>query len=664
MTAPRAARRPVVREMHGVCEVDEYAWLRDARTPEALAYLAAERRHYDEWSGRLSDLRERLTGELRGRIPPAGESVSWRQGGHAYFTRYPPGKDYPLFLRTDGAAEELLLDENEPAGAGGYVALGVREVSPDGRLLAYSVDVEGDEVYELRIRDLTTGTDRAERLAHTYYGLAWSAASDAFLYVVHDTLYRPYQVWLHRVGTGQDADTLVHQEDDERFEVTVRATRSGAYLLIETASRDTTETLLVPSGRPDRPPEVIEPRRRGVEYTVDHGGDLFMVTNAGAVEFRLVGGRPGAWTELVPGSAGTRLVGCDVFAGHLVVTERHGGATRLRVIDRATGAQRFVDAGGPERSLGLGENREYATGTVTIRVESLIEPPAWYDLDLATGEWSLRKRAEVPTYDAGRYVSERIHATAADGERVPVTVAYRRGLPRDGTAPCLLYSYGAYESCAWPAFDVGVPSLLDRGFVYAVAHPRGGGELGRRWWLDGRLDRKKNTFTDVIAAAGHLTGTGLAGPIVTRGLSAGGLLQGALYSMAPERWRAVVAEVPYVDCVTSMLDPGIPLTVNEWDEWGDPRDPAMFRSIRSYTPYENVPADPRPPLLVTGSLHDPRVLIHEPAKWVARLRATGTGLVLFRAELGAGAHIGPAGRYDRLHYEAEILAFILHSVDL
>ena len=352
-----------------------------------------------------------------------------------------------------------------------------------------------------------------------------------------------------------------------------------------------------------------------------------------------------------------------MFGRYLVVEQRRGAQTELRVVDRETGAQYLIGAGlagagGPEQALALAVNEEYAASAVTVRTESLTEPPSWHDVDLASGRWELRKRQEVPGYDPAGYVTERISAPAADGTLIPVTVAYRRGLRRDGSAPALLYGYGAYEACSWPEFSVVTPSLLDRGFVYAVAHVRGGGEGGRRWWAEGHLDRKRTTFTDFIAAADTLAGGGWAAPdrISSRGLSAGGLLQGAVFSLAPGRWRAVVAEVPFVDVVTTMLDPSIPLTITEWDEWGDPRDPAMRDYLRSYSPYDNVPAGPRPDLLVTGSLHDPRVLIHEPAKWVARLRATDTGgsRVLFRPELGAGAHVGPAGRYDQLRYEAEI----------
>ena len=663
---------------------DPYAWMRDRDQPAMREYLAAERAYYDQQTAPLRGLREDLFAEMAARLPAAEESVRWRQGAFWYFTRTVGGQQLEQFCRAaapDGPGE-VLLDENlllaDPAAAGSYAELGVREVSPDGRYLAYSVDFDGDEVYQLRIRDLATGTDLAERTERTYYGLAWAADSRSLLYVVTDPAYRPHQVWRHELGTATGRDSLVYQEDDERFELTVRATRSGAWLLIETASRDTTETLLIPADDTGVAPFVIEPRRPGTEYYADHaggpdGGELYLVTNAGAPEFRLVqapatGPARAAWTEVIGPAGDTRLVRCDVFGRYLVVEQRHAAATQLRVVDRDTGTQYLIDAGGPEQALALAVNEEYTAAAVTVRTESLTEPPSWHDVDLASGRWALRKRQEVPGYDPAQYVTERISASAADGTPVPVTVAYRRGLRRDGSAPVLLYGYGAYEAPSWPEFAVSTPSLLDRGFSYAVAHVRGGGEGGRRWWAEGHLDRKRTTFTDFIAAADMLAGQGWAAPdrIVSRGLSAGGLLQGAVFSMAPERWRAVVAEVPFVDVVTTMLDPSIPLTITEWDEWGDPRDPAMRAYLASYSPYDNVPAGPRPDLLVTGSLHDPRVLIHEPAKWVARLRASaaspGTGpggRVLFRPELGAGAHVGPAGRYDQLRYEAEILAFIL-----
>jgi oligopeptidase B len=660
-------------------QADPYAWMRDRDLPAMRDYLAAERGYYDRWLDSVRGLWDELAAELSAREIPAEDSVSWRRGGHAYFTRTLPGRDYAQFCRTGPDGTQLLLDQNllltDPACTGGYVGLGVREVSPDGRLLAYSVDFDGDEVYQLRIRDLASGADLAERIERTYYTLAWSADSTSLLYVVTDAVYRPYEVWRHRLGTDPAQDTLVFREDDERFELTVRATRSGEYVLIESESRRSTETLMLPAAGTTAAPAVMQERRPGVEYRADHaagpgGGEFFLVTNAGAEEFRLVrapAAAPGEanWTEVIAGAPDTRLVRCDVFGPYLVVEQRRGAAAQLRIVDRRTGEQRLAEAAGPHASLALAVNEEYGAAAVTVRTESLIDPPSWHDVDLASGRWRLRKRQEVPGYDPAGYVTERLSAPAPDGTLVPVTVACRKGLLSGGAPPCLLYGYGAYEDCEWPAFDVVTPSLLDRGFVYAVAHVRGGGEGGRGWWLDGHLDRKRNTFTDFIAAADMLSARGWAAPgrIASRGLSAGGLLQGAVFSMAPRRWRAVVAEVPFVDCVTSMLDPAIPLTINEWEEWGDPRDPGARAYLASYSPYDNVPAGPRPDLLVTGSLHDPRVLIHEPAKWVARLRATGTGTgrLLFRPELGAGAHAGPAGRYGKLRYEAEVLAFIVDA---
>jgi oligopeptidase B len=680
---------------------DPYAWMRDAGDPAMRAYLAAERSYYDQQMAHTSAVRGALTAEMYARVAPAAESASWRRGNFAYFTRNVAGLEYEQFCRrpahdppagAQGAAAEVLLDENllleDPECGDAYVALGVREVSPDGALLAYSVDFDGDEVYQLRVRDLASGKDtvtgagQPERIGRTYYGLAWSADSCSLFYVVTDAAYRAYQVWRHDIGTDPARDALVFAEYDQRFDVIVRATRSGAYILLETECRDTTETLVIPAADPGAAPSVLQERRKGVEYRADHadgpgGGEFYLVTNDEAAEFRLVRGpAPGAaqpagregWAEVIAGATDTRLVSCDVFGRFLVVEQRRAAATQLRVIDRETGEQRLIEAAGPEVALALAVNEEYQATAVTVRTESLIDPPSWHDVDLASGQWRLRKRQEVPAYDPAAYQTQRITAAAPDGTAVPVTIAYRAGLPLDGSAPCLLYGYGAYESCEWPEFSLPVASLLDRGCLYAVAHVRGGGEGGRRWWLQGRLDHKRTTFTDFIAVADALAADKwVAGDaIVSRGLSAGGLLQGAVYSMAPQRWRAVVAEVPFVDAVNSMLDPTIPLTIGEWDEWGDPREPMARAYLESYSPYDNVPAGDRPDLLVTGSVHDPRVLVHEPAKWVARLRATGAagpggGRVLFRPELGAGAHVGPAGRYDKLAYEADILAFILDA---
>jgi len=670
---------------------DPYGWMRDPGMPAMRDYLAAERAYYDREMAPARELEGRLLAEMTARVAPAEDSVSWRRGGLEYFTRVAEGQELEQFCRVarPGDPAQVLLDANlllrDPACTGGYVDIGAREVSPDGRLLAYSVDFTGDELFQLRFRDLATGADLRDRIDRSYYGLAWAADSRSVFYVLTDQQYRPHEVWRHELGTDPGSDARVFREDDERFALIVRATRSGGYVLIETESRDTTETLVIPAAAPRTPPAVVEPRTRGTEYRADHaegpdGGEFYIVTNDGAEEFRLVRAparSPGraSWTEVIAGSADTRLASCHVFGPYLVVEQRHAAAPQLRVVHRPSGDQRLIEAAGPQYSLALGINEDYAASAVTVRTESLIDPPSWHDVDLASGRWELRKRKDVPGYDPAGYTTQRVSAIAADGTVIPVTVACRRGLARDGSAACLLDGYGAYEDCYWPEFGVATPSLLDRGAVYAVAHIRGGGEGGRRWWLQGRLDRKRNSFTDFIAAADMLAAQGWAAPdrIVSRGRSAGGLLQGAVFSMAPQRWRAVVAEVPFVDVVTTMSDPTIPLTINEWDEWGEPAsDPAIRAYMRSYSPYDNVPPPPWPDLLVTGNVHDTRVLIREPAKWVARLRAAAVanadagpgGRLLFRAELGTEAHMGPTGRYEKLRYEAEVLAFIITAAGL
>ncbi len=678
--APAAPRRPVTHELHGVRRVDEFGWLRELTDEATEGYLRAERTFYDARTAHTGSLQQALFEEMAQRTLPSDRSVSWSRGGLVYYTRTVAGKEYEQFLResTQDSAAEVLLDENDVTGGSAYFALGVREPSPDGRLLAYSVDLDGDEVYRTRFRDLATGRDRPDVLPRTYYGAAWSADSGTYFYVVHDELYRPYQVRRHRLGTDPAADPLVFQEDDDRFEVFLEASRSGGCVVIRTEAKDSSEVWLVDAGSPESAAVVVEPRRPGVLYTVSHaprpdGDVLLIVTNDGAQEFRLMRAPvadPGraAWTELVGEDPAERLQAADVFARHAVLSMRRDGSPLLRLV-RRDGSEVAVDVhpGIPAGTIRLWTNEEYDTDVVTVVVESLTEPRSWWSVDLDTGERSLLKRQEVPGYDRARYLSDRYVVPAPDGELVPVTVVRRTDTPLDGTAPCLLFGYGAYEYSFEPEFDPALASLLDRGVVYAHAHVRGGGEMGRRWWLQGSLARKQNSFTDFVAVADALAGEVVDGDrIVSRGLSAGGLLMGAVYSQAPRRWRGVVAEVPFVDVVSTMLDESIPLTAQEWDEWGDPRRAEDFAWMLAYAPYDNPPplAD-RPRLLVTGAVHDPRVMYWEPAKWVARLRATGStdDRLLLRMELGSGAHAGPSGRYGHLHYEAEVYAWVLDTLE-
>ena len=699
MPPPRADRIPSARELHGRVDVDNYAWMRDHDSVRFRAYLTAERAYYDAQTADLAGLTGELFGEAVARTPDvADDSVSWTLRGYRYWHRTPEGaENRQLFRARHSAAnpaepepaepeQTLLLDENVLAEPTGYVDVQVTEVSPDDRLLAWSADTSGAEIFQLRFLEIETGRELPDLIERTYPGGAWSSDGAHFLYLVPDELNRPHQVWRHAIGAPVTADELIYTETDARYELELTASRSGELIIITAASRDTTEVRIVPAGRPLADPVLVEPRRRGVEYRVDHAadpaggdGDLLIVTDAGSArEFTLMRApvrapRRANWTRVdcpavAPARSDTRLLRCDVLSGHLLLTLRRGGAPLLAITSLDGRAVREVHPALAAGTIAVQHGAEYSASSVIIAEESLIEPPRWSDLDLVTGSRTELKRSEVPGYDATRYCTRRLDARAADGTSVPVTVAYRIDTPRDGTAACLLYGYGAYEACADPEFDRGLPSLLDRGVIYAVGHVRGGGECGRDWWQQGRLRAKPITFTDFIAVADWLAGDAPGAAalvdgsrIVSRGLSAGGLLQGAVYSRAPGRWRAVVAEVPFVDCVSTMLDPAIPLTVNEWDEWGDPSDAGDFDCLRSYSPYDNPPAGPRPDLLVTGALHDPRVLVHEPAKWVARLRETDSAgsRVLFRVELGAGAHTGPSGRFGQSRYEAEVQAFVL-----
>jgi oligopeptidase B len=684
---PEAKRQPVVRELHGVRMVDDYAWMRQGGE-EFLGHLEAERAYYDETTAHSRTLQDQLYDEMTQRLSLADPSVSWQVEGSLYYTRAVAGKQYRQFVTTDldGSGEAVLLDENQLAGDAAYFSLGVRQLSPDRTTLAYSVDIVGDEVYELRFRDLTTGADLPDRVLRSYYGCAWSADSTTLLYTVHDDAYRPYRVMRHRLGTPVETDMLVLDEPDERYSLDVRASRSGELIMISSTCRDASEVWLVDSSDPLADPQVVEPRRKGIEYDVEHvsgpdGGTLYVVTDDEAPEFRLMRAprrTPGHehWTEVLAHNPEQRLLSADAFSRHLVLTVRRGFDRQLRVMDLQTGAIRDETAGLAAGTICLGARDDdyervrddYAATAVTVRTESLIEPAGWWSLDLTSGERTLRHSKDVPGHDAGRYETDRVMVTAQDGTAIAVSIASPRGLPRDGTAPLVLYGYGSYEACMDPWFDIRVLPLLDRGVRYAIAHIRGGGEGGRTWWEQGRLRRKPTTFTDFIAAADQLAAQGWAdgARIASRGASAGGLLQGAALAMAPARWRAMVAEVPFVDVVNSMLDPTAPLTINEWDEWGDPREPGDYEVMAGYSPYENIPDGERPALFVTGSLHDSRVMIHEPAKWVARMRATdpGTRRLLFRPELGAASHGGPSGRLDRVRYQAEVLAFLLTELEV
>ena len=648
---------------------DPYAWLRHP-SPEATDYLAAERAYFDDRTAVLAPAAASIVAELRARTPDAERSVSWAHGAYAYYSFTPPGRELPEMRRSVGGREETLLDM---AGFGSsYAAAGVIEPSPDDALLAYSVDLTGAEVYALRFRDAATGEDLPTEVEQTYYTGAWSADGRWFLYTVPDHLNRPCEVRRIDVTTGDRH--LVLAEPDQRFELVIERSRSGAHIVITAQSRNTTEAWVIPADDPAAVPASLRGRTPGVEYRVEHDGERdrwLAITNADDEEFAIIGD-----DGLRLANPGERVHDVLAFTDCLVTEQRVDGECRIRVLE-PDGSLRFeIAPDEPGGSLRLGHNQDSRAPFVTVVTESFTTPTAWWDVDLRTGERTLRHRRDVPNHDPSAYVSEVVQATASDGWRIPVVVTRRQDTPLDGTAPCLLYGYGSYESVDDPCFDASLLPLLDRGVVFAKAHIRGGGEVSRRQWIDGHLMAKRNTFTDFIATADHLADGIVDGKrIVSRGLSAGGLLQGAVYFMAPQRWAGVIAEVPFVDCVNSMLDTEIPLTITEWEEWGNPAIPEQRDYMKSYTPYSNLPApELRPALLVTGAVHDPRVLVHEPAKWVAALRhsdphhghrpsITDRGSVTFKVELGEGSHVGQVARYAALQEEAEVLAWTLALLD-
>jgi oligopeptidase B len=693
---PAAPRRPHTLEAHGDERVDDWFWLRDRDDPEVRAYLEAENTYTEAVGARTEKLRERVYEEIVGRVQETDVSAPVAKRPYAYFSRSIEGQQYSVHCRrsvgVDGlpdafaapgttSGEEVMLDENALATGHDYFALGGFSVSPDQRLLAYSIDVTGAERYELRFRDLSTGHDLADIVPDVYYGLAWANDNRTVFYTRPDAAMRPWQVWRHTIGTSADDDVLVRQEDDDRYYASVARTRTGGFVVMTFGSKLTTEVWLVDADAPESGPRLVEPRRQDVEYHVEHhasasdGDRLFVLTNDdGAENFKLMAApvaSPGraSWEEVIAHREDVRIEDVNAFAGHLVVSERAHGLERLVVHRLADRDVHTIEMPEPVYSAWVGGNLEFDTTTLRFGYSSLATPASAFDYDLDDRTSTLVKRQPVRGgYDPDAFETERTWATAPDGARVPISLVHRPGLRRDGSTPLLLYGYGSYEASMDPTFSSVRLSLLERGFVWAVAHVRGGGELGRHWYEDGKLARKRNTFTDFIACAEHLVAEGYTAPdrLVARGGSAGGLLMGAVVNARPELFAAVVAEVPFVDCLTTILDETLPLTVTEWEEWGNPvADPEIYLLMKSYSPYDNVEAKDYPALLVTGGLNDPRVQYWEPAKWVAKLRATKTDdrPLLLKMEMGAG-HGGPSGRYDAWRDEAFVLAFVLDQVGI
>ncbi len=694
---PRAARVDVVRSHHGEDVTDPYEWLRDKTDPEVVAHLEAENAYTEARTSHLDGLRERVFTEIKDRVQQTDLSVPVRHRDWWYYSRTIEGEQYAVHGRVavgesperpeldPGAApegEQVLLDGNAEAQGEEFFSLGAFDVTPQGERLAYAVDTTGDERFDLRVKDLETGEVVDDAVTGIGYGTAWSVDGEHLFYTRVDDAWRPFQVWRHQVGMPAQDDVLVHQEDDERFWMGVGTSRDDRHVLIWLGSKNTSEVRLVDAEDPTGAVRVVAAREEGVEYDVEPAGDrLWIVHNRDHRDFALAVAPAGStsaddWATVLPGEDGVRLAGVEAFAGHLVLSLRRDGLTQLQVLPlscegRPVGEGYQVPVDEAVYTIESGSNPTYDTDTLQVLVESMVTPRSVYDLDLGSGTLTLVKRQPVlGGYDPQDYQQLRLWATAQDGTRVPISLVARADLSPDGTHPGLLYGYGSYEISVDPHFSVSRLSYLDRGVVYAVAHVRGGGELGRGWYEDGRMERKTNTFTDFVACAEHLVATGWVAPdrLAAEGRSAGGLLMGAVLNLAPERFRVVHAGVAFVDALTTILDPSLPLTVSEWEEWGNPVESAqIYALMRSYTPYENIRPVDYPAILATTGLNDTRVYYVEPAKWVARLRETVTSdpqdrPILLKTEMVAG-HGGKTGRYDAWRETAFEIAFVLDQLD-
>ena len=682
---PVAPRRPVTSTLHGIARSDDYAWLKDPdwqrvmREPDTLdpdirAYLEAENAHTEAFLAPYEALREALYAEMRGRMKEDDSSVPAPDGAWSYYRRYVEGGEHPLYCRApreDEAAEVLLLDGNREAEDQAYFRIGDCEHSHDHRRLAYTLDLNGSERYRLFVRDIASGAVVDGPIEDAHGEVIWAADGETVFYTVIDENHRPHQVRRHRIGSAAEADPVVYEESDPGFFLRIGESESRRFVMISAHDHTTSEVHLIESAAPESAPRLVAARERGIEYDVAlHGDRLFILTNAdGATDFKIVTAplqtpERAAWRDWLPHEAGTYVRAQLLFAGHHVRLERVGGLPRIVVADLETGDAHTIAFEEEAYDLALSPGYEFETETLRFVYSSMTTPQQTFDYDMRTRSRTLRKTQEVPSgHDPADYVTKRLTAASHDGAKVPVSLLYRRATPLDGSAPLLLYGYGAYGHAIPAAFSTNRLSLVDRGFVYAIAHIRGGSDCGYGWYLDGKLDKKTNTFADFIAAAEHLIAEGYTakGLIAAHGGSAGGMLMGAVANMRPDLFASIVAEVPFVDVLNTMCDADLPLTPPEWPEWGNPiEDAEAYRGIAAYAPYENVTAQAYPAIFATAGLTDPRVTYWEPAKWVAKLRrlkADGNPLLL-HTNMEAG-HGGASGRFRRLVEVAMAYAFVL-----
>ncbi|MGD1147826.1 MAG: S9 family peptidase [Thermoanaerobaculaceae bacterium] len=676
---PVAARAPKLLEMHGDTRVDDYFWLRERGDPKVRAYLEAENAYTDAVMKPTEKLRARLYDEMVGRLRPEDAAPPVEDNGYLYWTRYEREKEYPIHCRKKaaaGAAEETVLDVNALATGEKLCKISGLTVSPDNRLAAVGVDTRGDRLYTIRIRDLGSGVLLPDAIPGTAADIAWAADSRTFFYTTRDASLRTYRVLRHVLGSAPASDVLVYQENDPTFEVSLRLSKSRVVVLVETSSEDSSEWRYLEATDPSGQFEVFQARTPGLRYWVDHAGGRFWIrTNLGAPNFRLMEASAGktakeAWTEVLPYRDNVLLEDFDAFRGYLVLAERANGLPRLRIVALGDRSERTVTFDDAAYEADLDENPEYGSRTFRFRYSSPTVPASIYDVELATGTKTLLKRDEVGGgYDPSRYEVRRIEAPTADGKRVPISLVFRKGLRLDGSAPLLLQGYGAYGNSRVykPDFLPERLSLLDRGFVVGIAHVRGGQELGRAWYDDGKLQHKKNTFSDFIACAEHLVAQRYTSPdrLFANGLSAGGMLMAVVANWRPDLFRGIVAEVPWTDVVTDSLDPTLPLVTVEYQEWGDPNRKDDYEYLRSYSPYDNVKAQAYPALLVTGAFNDTQVAYWNPAKWVAKLRLmkTDSNPLLLVTNMTSG-HSGASGRMEKYRLTALKYAFMLQLLGM
>ena len=677
-TPPLAATRPQPLTAHGHTRIDPYYWLRDRENPEVIAYLNAENAYHKAILQDTEPLQETLYQEMKGRIQETDLSVPVKMGDYYYYTRTEEGKQYDIHCRKPGSmdgAEEIILDVNAIAGQSPYCAIGVFEPSPNHQLLAYSVDLSGNETYTLYVKNLRTGELLPDAIPGTYYNLAWANDNKTLFYSVLDVALRPYQLRRHILGTSAQDDVVVYQEDDGRYFLGVTKSKDDVYVLLYLNSKETDEVRFLSANDPLGEFQPVHPREQGVEYGAEHhSGRFYIYTNAdGAKNFKIVTApveNPGRaqWEQFLPYDEAIKIEGLEMFREHIVIYQRQDGLRQIRVGHLEKSEFHLIEFPEPVYSAWGGHNPEFDNQMLRFHYTSLVTPESVFDYDMETRMRILKKQHPVlGGYDPEQYTSERVWAKAEDGTAVPISVVYKKGARDRGRAPLLLYGYGSYGHSIDPYFSSNRLSLMDRGLIYAIAHIRGGGEMGRPWYESGKYLTKRNSFTDFIACAEHLIATEYTSPeqLVAMGGSAGGLLMGAVVTLRPDLFQGVIADVPFVDVVTTMSDPSIPLTVTEYEEWGNPDNEEYFRYMLSYSPYDNVVPQDYPNLLVTAGLNDPRVQYWEPAKWVAKLRTTKTddNLLLLRTNMGAG-HGGASGRYDFLREVAEDYAFFLKVLGL